>query len=112
MSAATGVPETTLTRAQVEEQILAWFAKGLPSGEITFLDQRGHDPSDPYPVQLKMSNPNEVAVWAIAIGVSMEIGFGSICTEACRPRALPGWQLEVYCDAPVVPVSQRIWLRS
>lgn len=97
---------TAIDRDQVEAQIHTWFAKGLPEGTFAFSEHFGQL------VYIQMPDPNGVAVWASALGVTVVDAHGQLSTCCCEPLDLGGWRLEVWCDAPMVPQEQRVAVRE
>lgn len=103
---------TVLTREEVGRQLAVWFAMGLPRGEAKVFDNRRPTEGDPHLVQLKVESALALAVWAVALGQAIVQGHGSLIVDMCEPRALLGWGIEVWCEAPMVRPGQRIAVRG
>lgn len=89
-----------LNALEVEAQLGKWIATGLPSGTLTA-------PGVGHRVSLKVADPSLVHVWARAL--SERVGENDRYISVCAyPKALQGWRLRVWCDAPAVRAEQMI----
>lgn len=93
---------TALTAAQVEAVIRGWITKGLPDGRISWPELRGRF------VRLHMSSPTDVVVWAAALDADVQANHFRVCTSPAWPVDLQGWDIQVWCTAPLIPDALRI----
>lgn len=99
---------TALSAEQAEEQVRKWIAAGLPDGKVFHAMNRNV-------IHVKLLNPSEVTVWALALGQEVESGGGVVSAGPLgrvEPLDLPGWALDVWCDLPVVADGLRIAVRE
>lgn len=87
---------------QVETVIRSWMAAGLPEGRISWPEVRGQY------VRVHVPDATAVTIWAAALGTDIEVSRTACKTHPAFPAALQGWDIQVWCAAPVVPDSLRI----
>lgn len=98
----------TLTAEQAEAQVRRWIAAGLPEGNVFTAMNRAV-------IHVKLPNPSEATVWAVALGQDVESGGGVVSAGPLgrvEPLDLAGWALDVWCDLPLVSPEQRIAVRE